>query len=129
MRSLLLACAALIATADAWAQQPAPIPETSNQLGYASPAQALAALRARPDVVFSQQRGWLVAEDRADHAVWNFVPQGHPAFPAVVRRRLVVQGSTVLLDMRVLCGATKPVCDALVREFQQMNEAVRHKLG
>ncbi len=95
------------------------------QIGYSSPAQALAALRARPDVAFSEQRGWTVAEDLANRAIWSFVPPEDPAYPAVVRRRVVQRGTAVFVDAQLLCGATKPVCDALLREFQQLNEAAR----
>ena len=107
---------------------PAPIPESRAQLGYATPAQAMTALRARPDVRFTEQRGWTVAEDRANQAVWSFVPPGHPAYPAVVRRQIVQRNGSLLAVTQVLCGATKPACDTLVREFQQSNQAIRQSL-
>lgn len=107
---------------------PAPAPGGRNQLGYESPAQAMTALRAKPGVVFTEQRGWTVAEDRADHAVWSFVPSGHPAHPAVVRRRIVERDGAMFVDMQVLCRAQRPACDALVQEFQELNRAMRRTL-
>ncbi len=77
MRSLLLIiCAVLITAGSAGAQQllPTLVPKTPDQIGYSTPARALAALRARPDVAFSEQRGWTVAEDLADRAIWSFAP-------------------------------------------------------
>ena len=128
VRSLpLIVCAMLITAGGARAQQPLPtlVLKTPDQIGYSSPAQALAALRARPDVAFSEQRGWTMAEDLANRAIWSFVPPEDPAYPAVVRRRVVQQGTAVFVDAQLLCGATKPACDALLQEFQQLNKAAR----
>lgn len=128
VRSLsLIICTVLITAGSARAQQFLPIlvSKTPDQIGYSSPAQALAALRARPDVAFSKQRGWTVAEDLTNRAIWSFVPPEDPAYPAVVRRRVVQRGAAVFIDAQLLCGATKPVCDALLQEFQRMNEVAR----
>ena len=128
-RVLRVAYVVCLATSSACAQPaPAPIPESPDQLGYASPAQAMMALQARPDVRFTEQRGWTVAEDRANQAVWSFVPPGHPAYPAVVRRQIVQRNGRLLAVVQVMCGATKPACDALVRDFQQSNQAIRQSL-
>ena len=130
----ILAASLLVAAAppvgDGAHAQPAPRPGASgrNQLGYESPAQAMAALRAKPGVVFTEQRGWTVAEDRADYAVWSFVPSGHPAHPAVVRRRVVERDGAMFVDMQVLCTAKRPACDALLQEFQDLNRAMRRTL-
>ena len=133
-RALAILAASLLMVAspvgDGARAQPAPSPGAGgrNQLGYASPAQAMVALRAKPGVVFTEQRGWTVAEDRADFAVWSFVPSGHPAHPAVVRRRVVERDGAMFVDMQVLCTAKKPACDALVQEFQDLNRAMRRTL-
>lgn len=127
----ILAASLLVApppVGDGARSQPAPPPGGRNQLGYESPARAMAALRAKPGVVFTEQRGWTVAEDRADYAVWSFVPSGHPAHPAVVRRRVVERDGAMFVDMQVLCTAKKPACDALVQEFQDLNRAMRRTL-
>lgn len=118
-------CAVLTVAVGACAQQPAPLLETPSDIGYATPAQALAALKAKPDVVFKEQRGWLVAVESAGKTVWSFPPQANPAYPSVVRRRIVSRDGALLVDTRVLCGGTKSVCDALVRSFQQLNDEIR----
>ncbi len=129
LRMLRVACIVCLVVGSACAQPaPAPIPETHDQFDFTSPAQAMAALRARPDVTFTEQRGWTVAADRANLAVWSFVPQGHPAYPAVVRRRAFQRNGEWFTVTQVLCGATKPACDALMREFQQLDQAMRQSL-
>lgn len=91
-------------------------------IGYASVSAALEALRARKDVSIRVDQGWTVIEDRANASVWSFTPQGHPAYPAAIRRTLVERGGNVAIDMKVLCQAAKDPCDRLVAEFQAMNE-------
>lgn len=126
--SLLVAAASPVGDGARAQSAPSPGAGGRNQLGYASPAQAMAALRAKPGVVFTEQRGWTVAEDRADYAVWSFVPSEHPAHPAVVRRRVVERDGAMFVDMQVLCTAKKPACDALLQEFQDLNRAMRRTL-
>jgi hypothetical protein len=106
-----------------------PIPETRNSIGYPSPAAALEALRAKPGVSFSDQGGWTIAEERSSATLWSFTPVSHPAYPSAVKRQLVNEDGKVNLRMSISCSATKGVCDALVRDFetlnQQMIEAIR----
>lgn len=108
---------------------------SSDQPGYMgttrsddTPARALAALRARPDVTITEQHGWTIAADRANHTIWSFAPPQHPAYPSAVSRQAVQKDGFWSIEMRVNCGAQKPVCDALVRDFEQLNQAVRRDL-
>jgi hypothetical protein len=104
-------------------------PGKSPQGGeYATAAAALKALRAKSGVKISTQAGWTVVEDRSTLSVWSFAPPGHPAFPAAVRRKVVQEGSNILVQMNVLCEAPKPACDAMVAEFQKLNGQVRDDL-
>lgn len=107
-----------------------PLPEQPNStIGYPTPEAALAALRAKPGVQFSNQDGWTIATDDADNAVWSFPPQRDPAYPAVVRRQMTSgPGGKVAVQMDVLCSATKTACDDLVRAFERMNDEARRQL-
>jgi hypothetical protein len=88
-------------------------------------AEALKALRAKPNVEISVQRDWTIVDDPASYALWSFAPQGHAAYPAVVKRKVVEKDGMVSIKTDVICEATKTACDALVREFMQMNQNVR----
>lgn len=94
---------------------------TGSDLGYPTVAAALQALVAKPGVLVSVQRDWTIVEDPAERAVWSFAPAGHAAYPAVVKRSTVERDGSVSLDMRALCQAAKPACDALMAQFEQMN--------
>ena len=59
-----------------------------SAIPYASPAAALADLRAKNGVAFSKNADWLIAKD-TDGANWSFTPSSHPAHPSVGRRKLV----------------------------------------
>jgi hypothetical protein len=119
----VLSCLVLATAASA--QRVAPLPESARSgIGYPSPGAAYRALRADPAIQFRNQDGWVIADDRGHDAVWTFSPQGDPAFPAVVKRQVVERNGQLALDMSVLCGASKEVCDDFVRRFQRLDEAM-----
>ena len=101
-----------------------PIPETKGAFEYVSVAAAATALRAKKGVQFRSERGWVVAEDAPQRTLWSFSPPEHPAHPSVVRRKVVEENGRVILSTKVFCEATKKACDALVREFDALNDRV-----
>jgi uncharacterized protein DUF4019 len=94
----------------------------SNEIGYATVADALAALRSRPGAQISQQGGWTIINEAASSTLWSFTPQEHPAHPSAVKRSIVLRGGSTYIDMKVLCEASKSACDKLVTDFQQLNQ-------
>jgi hypothetical protein len=99
-----------------------PLPEASGEtIGYPNVTAALAGLHSKAGVVFKEQDGWTIAEDRADNAFWSFPPPGNPAYPAAVKRYLVTENGGTSLQMTVHCEAAKPACDDLVRTFEELN--------
>ena len=82
---------------------------------------ALAALEHKPGVTFRTEHGWQIAIDEATHTVWSFAPQGHAAYPSVVKRSIVTRDGKTYIDMDVRCEADKTACDQLVIQFQQLN--------
>jgi hypothetical protein len=74
---------------------------------------------------FSEANGWTIAEDLSHFAVWSFAPVGDPAYPSVVKRAALKEGSGVNMKTNVLCESTQSACDKLVRDFQELNERVR----
>lgn len=116
--------AGLSANCPNYPRERAPLPEQANStIGYASVADALAALRAQPGVTFATERGWTIATDGAARAIWSFAPAEHAAYPSAVKRQVVGNGGKVSLEMKVLCQASKAACDDLVREFEALNAA------
>ncbi len=96
---------------------------------YATAAQALGGLRAKPGIKVSMQSGWTVIEDRSTLSVWSFPPASHRAYPTAIQRKVVQEGSNIFIKMNVLCEAPKPDCDAVVAEFRELNGRVRHDLN
>ncbi|WP_315787123.1 MULTISPECIES: hypothetical protein [unclassified Bradyrhizobium] len=96
--------------------------------GYPDVAAAMAGLRAKPGIKSSTRSGWTIFEDADARAVWSFPPQDHAAYPTAVRRRMVQKGDEVVIDMDVRCEAAKPACDAVVAEFERLNDKVRQEL-
>src|SRR5690349_22725517 len=111
-----LALATMCAPADAQEARP------ESGIGYPSVAAALAALRARSDVIINEQGGWTIVNDSPNKTIWSFTPPGHPAHPAAVKRVDVERDSAVYIDMSALCGAEKRACDQLVEDFKALNQ-------
>jgi len=88
-------------------------------------ADALTALRTKPNVEISVQRGWTIVHEPANYVLWSFAPKEHAAYPSVVKRTVVEKDGMVYIDMGVLCEAAKSACDALVHEFSQLNQKAR----
>jgi hypothetical protein len=97
----------------------------TSAIGYPTVAAALADLHSKPDVKFSIQNGWTIAEDRANSNFWSFPPEGDPAYPSAVKRTLVQTSEGINLDMKVLCQSTQAACDKLVADFKALNERMR----
>jgi hypothetical protein len=102
--------------------------EAKAAIGYASPAEALAALKAKPGVTVTvlAPQGWTIVEDR--ETLWSFTPSGHYAHPSVVKRTLQQVGDQLAIQMDVMCNADKASCDRLVREFQELDERMKASL-
>jgi hypothetical protein len=105
--------------------QVSPLPETPrSSIEYKSVAEALQALRSKPNVEISMQSDWTIIDEPANYTLWSFAPKGHAAYPAVVKRRVVQDDAGVSIKTDVICETTKAACDALVSEFMQMNKNV-----
>lgn len=103
-------------------------PTTSNAptgVGFRSVADALAALKTRPGAKLSvtQPDAWTIISEQGGSVVWSFTPANHPAYPAVVRRSLLVgEDGIARIEMAVLCQAEKAPCDSLTKDFRAINE-------
>ena len=108
-----------------------PLPEASHSsIGYSTVGAALTELRAKPGVDIREQQGWIIISDKksGNSVLWSFTPPGHPAHPSAVKRIVTEKDGTVYIEMKVLCQAEKTPCDALVREFQGLNDRIKEEL-
>jgi hypothetical protein len=99
---------------------------SASSIGYPSVAAALADLHSKPEVKFSVQNGWTIAEDRSHSSFWSFPPEGDPAYPSAVKRIVLQTGAGINLEMKVLCQSTQAACDKLVADFNALNERMRN---
>ena len=108
---------------------PIPDPKASSGIGYPSVAAALADLHSKPEVIFREEGGWIIAEDRSHYTLWSFATDGDPAYPSAVKRTAVQEaGGSVTMNMNILCEATQDACDKLVANFNELNERARDSL-
>jgi hypothetical protein len=104
-------------------------PRKSSGIGYPSVAAALADLHSKPEVIFREEGGWIIAEDRAHYTLWSFATEGDPAYPSAVKRTAVQEsGGSVTMNMNILCESTQDACDKLVANFNELNERARDSL-
>jgi hypothetical protein len=94
------------------------LPEQLTDIGYSSPAAALSALRAKPGVVVTEKGGWIVLQDKSENTLWTIAEPGNPAYPTAIKRYIANR----TLEMKVLCEASKQICDNTVRQFQALNQ-------
>jgi hypothetical protein len=125
---IMVACTSAPTPPPAASWTPSERQTTETSIGYASVADALTTLRSRGDVDVSEQNGWTIISEPAKQSLWSFTPPNHPAHPAAVRRTVVQQGSTIGVQMSVLCQAERAACDKLVAEFQTLNERMRQDI-
>lgn len=106
------------------------VPESpGTDIGYASPQAALAALRDAPGVRMHEENGWIVIADQANNAIWSIASATNRAYPTAVKRSFVERDGGVVLDMKVSCGATKDVCDQVVRSFQELTARIQQQVS
>jgi Protein of unknown function (DUF4019) len=92
-----------------------------GRIPYPNVETARAALLARDDIRRREIDGWTMIEVPSEQAVWSFTPTTHAAHPSMILRAPFERDGTLYLGLDVMCGATKPVCDALVEEFKVIN--------
>jgi hypothetical protein len=119
----LLACAFWLCPQSRAQDDLQPNDELARQsaIGYASVGEALKALKAKPGVtIITKPDGWVIATEPDVYAQWSFTPEGHYAYPTVVRRT-IQQSPTgeVHVETAALCGADKASCDKLMAEFRE----------
>jgi hypothetical protein len=104
-------------------------PQKSSGIGYPSVAAALADLHSKPEVIFREEGGWIIAEDRSHYTLWSFATEGDPAYPSAVKRTAVQEsGGNVTMSMNILCESNQDACDKLVANFNELNERARDSL-
>jgi hypothetical protein len=126
-----LACGCASQASEPWPST-GPLPEVrSADIGYPTPADALAALRAKPNTIVRVEQGWVIVEDRADpegFALWSFPPETHNAYPSAVKRVTYEKDGGVWITMAISCGASKAACDSLARDFEALNERMKQSM-
>ncbi|MGO4387232.1 hypothetical protein AB4Y85_06820 [Microvirga sp. 2YAF29] len=67
--------------------------------------------------------------DKRNLIIWNFYRDPHPAAPTVVCTR-TVQGADKSWSKvhRIMCGAAKPICDALKASYDELDRNMRRTL-
>jgi hypothetical protein len=124
---LLFAPFMLFAMVPAATQEP--VPESpGTDIGYPTREAALEALRQKPGVAIREQNDWVVVTDRAENTLWSITSPSNSAHPTVVKRTAVERGGSVVMEMKVKCGASKEVCDDVVRQFEKLNESIGRAL-
>jgi len=104
-------------------------PKASSGIGYPSVAAALRDLHSKPEVIFREESGWIIAEDRSHYTLWSFAMEADPAYPSAVKRTAVQEtGGSVTMNMNILCEAKQDACDKLVANFNELNERARDSL-
>jgi len=101
----------------------------ADQPEFESVQQVYEFLKDEEGVDIRTEQGWTIAEKQEDMALWSFTTDGHPAHPSVFMRQVVISEERIILRTWGICEAEKDACDALSREFEELNESVREQMG
>lgn len=112
VRHLLLAVVGLLLPLALLAAQP------DMGVGYRSVTKAYAELTKKSSAKIDVERGWTIVLEDEGKRQWLFVPTGHAAYPAVIRRDTVMQDGVATLETRLMCQSTKTACDALFEAIE-----------
>ena len=72
---------------------------------------------------------WTIVQSEADHSLWSFTPEEHPAHPSVVKRTPIEKEGQIYINTEASCNAGKSVCDELIDSFIQLNSKIRDSMG
>jgi hypothetical protein len=102
----------------------------TNSTPYQSVEEALTSLRSDPSITFSHSDGWTIAQGNSGlgYLIWSFTPPTHPAHPAAVKRTISQRSEAITISMEVICEAERSACDALISEFDELNEGIKQRL-
>ena len=103
--------------------------DEESGIGYATVKEALADLSKNPHATFRTQASWTIVEVSSpdENSIWSFTPEGHAAYPAVVKRTIYEKDGAINLKMQVLCRGKKSDCDFLVEQFKELNSKVKNQ--
>ncbi len=60
---------------------------------------------------------------------WSFTTAAHPAYPAAACRSLVQRNGAWHVATEIVCHSSRANCDALRREYEQLDAAMRQSLN
>ncbi len=72
---------------------------------------------------------YVAYEDAQNLRVWTFTTSAHPAHPAVACRGVAEEDGNVVAQMDIVCHSTRANCDALYREFEELNARMLREIG
>jgi hypothetical protein len=106
--------------------------QTPTPISYKSVQQAYDAMRANEQAKASRDEdGWITVVIRTgpDEGIWTFTPRGYPAFPAVVKRQVIERDGNLFVAMDMVCQSRRDACDALLEEFNKLNQQMAQDLN
>jgi hypothetical protein len=105
--------------------------DTAASIAYPTVAAARSALEAMDGngAIVTHPEGWMIANEPLASAQWSFTPEGHYAYPAVVRRTVKRDaGGAVSVETASLCEAGADACARLLTEFASLNDRVSQSI-
>jgi len=104
-----------------------------NVFGYSTPQEALSDLKRKTNhsvrTVIGDHGEWQIIQNNVNNSIWSFTPEQHPAHPSVIRRKVYEKDGSVYIRTEVRCGASKAVCDMLVKDFLKLDEKIKNEMA
>ena len=98
-----------------------------GSINHPSVSNTLKMLKKQPSSIISQQGGWTIISliENGNHVLWFFSPEENAAYPAVIKKTIIKKNGGIETIITTQCEAPKAKCDALIKQFMNMNEAYK----
>jgi hypothetical protein len=101
--------------------------DNEGYINHSSLSNTLKMLKKQPSSIIHQQGGWTIISliENGNRVIWFFSPEEHAAYPAVFKKTIIKKNDGIETIITTQCEAPKAKCDALIKQFMNMNEAYK----
>lgn len=99
--------------------------ESTVEIEYASPAEALEVLLNQRGALVTQAHGWISISERDGLTSWSITVDLNPAHPTMIKRRAYMSRTGPKLGASMLCGANPETCNEVATRFRVHRDQIR----
>ncbi|KAB8172517.1 hypothetical protein FKV24_014620 [Lysobacter maris] len=99
--------------------------ESTIEIEYASPEEALKVLLNQRGAFVRQSHGWISISERDGLSSWSITTHLNPAHPTIIKTRPYMSSTGHKLGVSMLCGANVETCNEVATRFRVHRDRIR----